>query len=270
MNRKKLLNKAVNAAAGKMGIDGKMPDKVDVNFTKKLKASGFLGVILAITVFIFSTSAWLYNSIPKTATSIGSAFGKLTGLAAGSFQAGLDVPDSQSIFAKGKSEEEIKTAVETFAHECGKLEVMRCIIPFATLENSDDAYYSLSGYTAEALCTVDLSEAKFEGNTLTVHAIDIDLSMNEESETFAEYTAAESENSQTSFTASRASDVSSKEEALAALKEDSAFMDSLHTHAEGKIKTLLKAILGEETEINISWKEEEPEYDAEEESDTDF
>ena len=270
MNRKKLLNKAVNAAAGKMGIDGKMPDKIDVNFTKKLKASGFLGVILAVTVFIFSTSAWLYNSIPKTATSIGDAFGKLTGLAAGSFQAGLDVPDSQSIFAEGKSEEEIKTAIDSFAKECGKLEVMRSLIPFAELENSDDTYYSLSGYTAEAVFSVDLSEAEFEGNTLTVPAIDIDLSMNEESETFAEYTADESENTSASFTASRTSDITSQEEALQALKEDSGFMDSLRLHTEEKIKTLLKAMLGEETDISISWKEEEPEYDAEEESDTDF
>lgn len=130
MKKKELLNKAVNAAAQKAGIDGKMPDKIDVNFTKRLKADGFWGIILAIAVFIFSASAWLYNSIPKTSTSIGDAFGKVTGLAAGSFQAALDVPDTQKA-------ELTKEAAEAFAHDCGQLEIMRSEIQFLNLYSSE-------------------------------------------------------------------------------------------------------------------------------------
>lgn len=248
MKKKEILNKAINAAAEKAGIDGKMPDKIDVNFTKRLKADGFWGIILAIAVFIFSASAWLYNSIPKTSTSIGSAFGKVTGLAAGSFQAALDVPDTQKA-------ELTKEAAEAFAHDCGQLEIMRSEIQFLNLYSSEDTWYSLNSRNAEAVFTVDLSQAEYDGNTLSIPEIDIALTLAEESETPGQYTASQSEDPSSVYTASVTSAAASSEEALATLRNDSAFMDPLRQRTEEKIKGLFKALFGEETEISISWKE---------------
>lgn len=248
MKKKEILNKAINAAAEKAGIDGKMPDKIDVNFTKRLKADGFWGIILAIAVFVFSSSAWLYNSIPKTSTSIGDAFGKVTGLAAGSFQAALDVPDTQKA-------ELTKEAAEEFAHDLGRLEIMRSKIQYMDLYNTEDTWYSLNGRNAEAVFTVDLSQAEYDGTALSVPEIDISLAMAEEGETIAQYTASQSEDTASSYTASLTSPAASSEEALAALRNDRAFMDPLKQRAQEKISGLFKVLFGEDTEISISWKE---------------
>lgn len=256
MKKKELLNKAVNAAAAKAGIDGKMPDKIDVNFTKKLRADGFWGIILAVTVFVFSVSVWLYNSIPKTSASIGDAFGKVTGLAAGSFQAALDVPDTQKA-------ELTKEAAEAFVHELGMLEIMRSKIQFVDLVSSEDTYYSLNGRSAEAVFTVDLSRAEYEGGTLSVPEIDISIAMAEENDTLAQYTSSQSEDPSSAYTASVLSPAASSEEALAALRNDSAFMDSLKQRAQEKISGLFKMLFTEDAEISISWKEV-TEDDAEE------
>ena len=248
MKKKEILNKAINAAAEKAGIDGKMPDKIDVNFTKRIKADGFWGIILAIAVFVFSSSAWLYNSIPKTSTSIGDAFGKVTGLAAGSFQAALDVPDTQKA-------ELTKEAAEAFAHDLGCLEIMRSKIQFIDLFNTEDTWYSLHGRNAEAVFTADLSQAEYDGGTLSIPEIDISLTLAEESETLAQYTAAQNDNPAASYTASVTSPAASSQEALAALRNDSAFMDPLKQRAQEKISGLFKVLFGEDTEISISWKE---------------
>ena len=57
------------------------------------------------------------------------------------------------------------------------------------------------------------------------------------------------------YTASVTSAAASSEEALATLRNDSAFMDPLRQRTEEKIKGLFKVLFGEDTEIAISWKE---------------
>lgn len=259
MKKRKLFHQAVNAAAEKAGIDGKLPDQIDLNFTKKLKANGLLGIILAVCVFIFSASAYLYNSIPKTAAKIGSAFGNVTGLAAGSFQASLDVPDTNNRSAEDTvSPEETKAVIESFAHECGVLEVMRTDVKFADLYNTEDTWYSLSQKSAKTVCTADLSQAEYDPqtNTLTIPAIDISLELGE-AETLAQYTASEAENKDISYTGTISSEIYDQESARQYLMNDSVFMDHLRQSAEEKILSILGVLLGEETEIHFEWKEPE-------------
>lgn len=255
MKRNKLVNKAVNAAAGKMGIDGKMPDQIDLNFTKRLKASGFLGVILAFCVFVFTASVYLYNNIPKTAASIGTALGNITGVSTGSFQASLDAPDAvKAPGMEGHSKEEIKTVMDAFLKNSESLEIMRTDMKFVNLSNTEDTYYSLVQRSAEAVFFVDFKEAEYEAdsNTLKLPEIRIDLQMKEASETLAEYT--KTEETKEGVTGTLTSDASSAEEAVRQLKEDTSFMRELESHAEAQLTELFKAMLDEETEIHVSWK----------------
>lgn len=258
MKKKNITVKGVQDAAGKMGIDVKLPDQIEIEVPKKIKFNGFLGFILAITMLIFGGSVYAYNSIPKSASSIGNTIGTLTGKAVGSLHALQDAEDAVDEGKEaGRSAEDTKAAIDGFMQNCGQLQVMRADMKFVNLNNNADNYITLMQKTGDAVFTVDLAQATYnqETETLTVPDIDIRLDLSDSSEKLAEY--------EKSFFSGDAADgvigtinseVKTTEQAILELKNDSALMGQIREKSKEQIALMLYSLLGNDIKVQGAWE----------------
>lgn len=260
MSKKKsnITVKAVENAAGKMGLDVKLPEEIEIEVPKKIKFNGLLGFILAVTLIIFGGSLYMYNSIPKTASSIGNTLGTATGWAVGSLQAALDAPEAvETGIEEGRSAQDTKATVDGFLQNCGQLQVMRADSKFVNLNNNANNYITLMKKTGDAVFTVNLLEAKFDPDkkVLTIPDIEIRLDMNDSTEILAEYDKGIfGGNAGDGIIGTLNSEVKTTQEAILELKHDSSLMGQIREKSKARIQQLIYSLLNEEIKVQGVWE----------------